>query len=46
MRNGKDTIVTRQPVGAQDPKLKDSPRDSDDKRVPNPMDEGFVYYEE
>ncbi len=46
MRSGKDTNAGRQSSGADDPKIKDQTRDSDDKRQPNPMDEGFVYYEE
>ncbi len=46
MRDGKDTAVTQRTTGADDPKIKDQTRGGDDKRQPNPMDEGFVFYED
>ena len=45
MRDGKDANNGKNTAGGNDPKLKDVDK-SNEPRTPNPMDEGFVYYED
>lgn len=45
MRDGKDARNDKNTLGGNDPKLKDVDKNGD-TRTPNPMDEGFVYYED
>ena len=45
MRDGKEPRNDKSTQSGNDPKLKDVDK-GNDSRTPNPMDEGFVYYEE
>ncbi len=45
MREGKDSQNDKDTLGAKDPKNKETGKGTE-PRTPNPMDEGFVYYED
>ena len=45
MRDGKDSRNDKDTLRGKDPKPKDVDKNND-QRTPNPMDEGFVYYED
>lgn len=45
MRVGKDSRPGKETLGLNDPKIKDQDKGSN-SQPPNPMDEGFVYYED
>ncbi|MGB5106860.1 MAG: hypothetical protein WBP29_05705 [Candidatus Zixiibacteriota bacterium] len=45
MRDSKDSQNDKGTLGINDPKIKETGK-GNDPRTPNPMDEGFVYYED